>query len=321
MAKTEFINKLSRTACKVGFKLKKHSPEILAVAGTIGVVAGTVMACKATTKVDAILTETKKHVTEVQGVLENPELQKKYVEKYGEEFTPEDCKKEITVVYTKTGMELAKLYAPAAAVIGLSLAAMLKSNGILRNRYLATSAAYATISQGFKDYRGRVVDRFGEELDKELRYNLKAKEIETKIIDENGDETTVKEVVNVMDDPARIMASTYARFFDEYCAGWDKCAEYNLVFLKQQEQWANDKLKAQGYLYLNEVYEALGIPKTKQGQIVGWVYDEVHPVGDNYVDFGLTDIYNEGVRDFVNGRESRILLDFNVDGIILDLMQ
>lgn len=321
MAKTELVNKLSRTAYKVGFKLKKHSPEILAVTGTIGIVLGTVLACKATTKADAVLKEGKKHATEIQGILENPELQKKYVEKYGEEFTPEECKKEVIAVYTKTGIELTKLYAPAVAVIGISLSAILASNGILRNRYLATSAAYATVSQGFKDYRGRVVERFGEELDKELRYNLKAKEIETKVIDKDGNETTVKETVHSIEDPTRVMASTYARFFDEWCAGWDRCAEYNLVFLKQQEQWANDKLKAQGYLYLNEVYEALGIPKTKQGQVVGWVYDEEHPIGDNYVDFGLTDIYNEGVRDFVNGRESRILLDFNVDGIILDLMQ
>ena len=64
----------------------------------------------------------------------------------------------------------------------------------------------------------------------------------------------------------------------------------------------------------------LGIPKTKAGQVVGWVYDPEHPVGDNYVDFGLFDLDRERVRRFVNGDERNILLDFNVDGNIWELM-
>ena len=111
--------------------------------------------------------------------------------------------------------------------------------------------------------------------------------------------------------------SDYAKFFDEGCREWDKDPEYNLTFLKCQENYANDLLKSKGHLFLNEVYDMLGIPRTKAGQIVGWIYDEENPIGDNYVDFGIYDVYKEANRNFVNGYERNILLDFNVDGDIL----
>ena len=120
-------------------------------------------------------------------------------------------------------------------------------------------------------------------------------------------------------DPNR--HSEYARFFDDGCTGWTKDAEYNKSFLQKVQNYCNQKLQAQGYLYLNDVYHELGIPKTKAGQVVGWIYDEKNPVGDNFVDFGIFDVYNEKARDFVNGYERTILLDFNVDGNIWELMK
>lgn len=113
-------------------------------------------------------------------------------------------------------------------------------------------------------------------------------------------------------------ASMYARFFDQSCAGWSKDSEYNLAYLRQQQIHANELLKLKGHLYLNEVYDLLGIPRTKAGQVVGWVYDEKNPIGDNCVDFG---IFNEGNESFVNGYEKSVLLDFNVDGNILDYLE
>lgn len=107
--------------------------------------------------------------------------------------------------------------------------------------------------------------------------------------------------------------SQYARFFDDGCPGWTKDPEYNLVFLKVQQQYANDVLRSKGYLFLNDVYDQLGIPKTKAGKIVGWIYDEENPIGDNFVDFSLFGSCNS---DFINGYESKLLLDFNVDGVI-----
>lgn len=179
------------------------------------------------------------------------------------------------------------------------------------------AAAYATVDKGFKEYRSRVVERFGEALDQELRFNVKAKEFEEVVINEKGEEEIVKKTVSVVDPNTY---SDYARFFDEACPGWSKDPEYNLTFLKRQQNFANEKLQTNGFLFLNDVYEMIGIPKTKAGQIVGWIYDEKNPVGDNFVDFGIYDVNNEAKRDFVNGYERSILLDFNVDGNIWDKM-
>lgn len=304
------MSKLTRTLNRVGLKLKKHSPEILVVTGVVGTVASAVMACKVTTKIDEVLAETK----------ENVEKTKDYVEKKGfsEKYTEEDYKKDLTIFYAKGGLELVKLYAPSVALGALSITAILSGHNVLRKRNVALAAAYATVEKGFKEYRGRVVERFGEELDRELKYNIKAKEVEETTVDEKtGEEKVTKKTVNVA-DPNNY--STYARFFDDGCTGWTKDPEYNLMFLKNQQRYANDLLKSRGHLFLNEVYDMLGIPRTKAGQVVGWIYDEEYPNGDNFVDFGIYDLYNEKARDFVNGYEKTILLDFNVDGDIMNLI-
>ena len=109
--------------------------------------------------------------------------------------------------------------------------------------------------------------------------------------------------------------SQYARFFDEGCIGWTKNAEYNKMYLLQQQSYANDMQRARGHLFLNDVYDLLGMPRSKAGQVVGWIYDEANPMGDNFVDFGLQ---LERNANFINGYERCVLLDFNVDGNILD---
>ena len=298
-------NNLTRGLSRLGLKLKKHSPEILMVTGTIGVVTSAVMACKATLKVNDILEETKQDVDKINGVLEN--------EEYADKYSEEDSKRDLLIVYAQTGIKLAKLYAPSVILGTLSLGAMITSNNILRKRNVALAAAYTVLDKGFKDYRKNVVERFGEKIDKELKHNIKAKTFETVTVDENGKEKKTKEEVDICDE-----ISDFARFFDEGSRYFTKDPEYNLMFLKNQERYANDKLKAKGYLFLNDVYRMLDIPETKAGQIVGWIYDEKCPNGDNYVDFGIYNTNREKSRDFVNGYEKVILLDFNVDGNILE---
>ena len=289
--------------------VQKHSPEILAGVGVVGVVASTVMACKATMKLNDILEESKETRDKIREVESNP--------RYEEQYSHEDAKKDLTINYTQTGLKIAKLYAPAVILGSASLGCLLASNDILRKRNAALSAAYMTVDKSFKEYRQRVVDRFGEEVEKEIRYNIKAQEVATLVANEDGSEVEVTENVKIMDPN---LYSDYAKFFDEASPYWQKDPEYNFMFLKSQQQYANDLLKARGRLFLNEVYEMLGIDKTKAGQIVGWVYNPENPIGDNFVDFGIFDMSKERVRAFVNGYEPNILLDFNVDGNIWDLM-
>lgn len=312
MSKFEIVNTVTRNLNRVGFKIQKHSPEILLGAGIVGVVASTVMACKATTKLDDILEEPKKKIDTIHEFMEHPESVPE-----GNEYTEEDGKKDLTIVYTQTAVQVAKLYAPAVVLGVASIAAIIGGHKILRTRNIALAAAYATVDKSFKEYRNRVVERFGEELDKELKYNIKTKEIEEVTKAEDGTEVVTKKTVNAV-DPSTI--SDYARFFDDGCVGWTKDPEYNLMFLKDQQRYANDLLKSKGHLFLNEVYDMLGIDRTKAGQVVGWIYDEKNPVGDNFVDFGIYDLYDERKRSFVNGLERTILLDFNVDGNILDMI-
>lgn len=310
-------NNFTRTFHKAGIQLKKHSPEILVVAGVVGTVTSTVMACKATTKVNDVLDESKVELEKIHSAAERLENGEELLCNDGSKYTEERNKKDLAIVYTQSAIKVAKLYAPSVILGALSITAILSSNNILRKRNVALAAAYTAVDKSFKEYRGRVVERFGKELDHELRYNVKAKEFEEKITDEKGKEKIVKKTVEVSELDKY---SDYAKFFDEGCAGWSKDPEKNLFFLKRQQDYANEVLKAKGYLFLNDVYEMLGIPRTKAGQVVGWIYDEKNPIGDNIVDFGIYDTNKASNRLFVNGYERTILLDFNVDGNILDLI-
>lgn len=306
MNKVEMLTKINKKVNKMKIKGRKYSPEILMLLGIAGAVTGTVLACVATTKIDTVKDKMEEDLAEVH---ENNS---------SEEQLPE-LKKQTTAVYLKTGLRYAGLYAPAVVVSGLSLSCMVASNVILRRRIIGVTAAYATVAANFKDYRSRVVDRYGEEIDKELRYNIQKKEITTEYVDKKGNTKIKTEKIQVTDPNA---IGELARIYDDGCIGWCKDPQANLNFLRCQQTAANQRLEAQGYLFLNDVYDMLGFPKTPAGQVAGWIYDEENPnhKGDNKVDFGIYNINNEKARDFVNGYERNILLDFNIDGRIVELI-
>lgn len=306
--KQEIINKATRLLSSTQYQVKKHSPEILMVAGIAGTIVGTVLACKATTKVSEIIEEKNKNVEDVHTCLEDN----------SKEYTEEDSKKDLTIIYAQTGVKLFKLYAPAIGVMALSFASIIAGHKVLKKRNVAIAAAYAVIDKSFKQYRKNVIEEFGESVDQQMRFGLKSKEIKKK--DKDG--KTVKETEYYIDPEGNPLdnISEYARFFDAASENFAKDPEYNMMFLRRQQDYANEMLKARGHLFLNEVYDLLDIPRSKAGQVVGWVYDKNgNTKGDNYVDFGLYR-NDQGTRRFVNGLEYNILLDFNVDGVIYDLI-
>lgn len=311
MNKTEIMNKLSRSFYRSGLKLKKYSPEILVTVGVAGAVTGAVMACKATTKASIILDEAKERIDAIKEVAADPEMKDKYTE--------EDRKKDMAIVYTQTGIELAKTYGPAVLVGAASAGCIFASVGIMHKRNVALAAAYATVDKGFKEYRGRVIERFGKDLDRELKYNIKTKEIEEIKKNEDGSEEIVKTTVQTAEVDE---ISEFARFFDESCIGWEKDPELNLYYVRMQMAYANDLLETRGHVLLNDVYDMFGIPRTKAGAQIGWIHSKMNPgiATNDKIDFGIYDIANERKRAFVNGHERSILLDFNVDGYILDLI-
>ena len=306
--KQEIINKATRLLSSTQYKVKKHSPEILMIAGITGTIVGTVLACKATTKVSEIMEEKNKLVEDVHTCLNDKEI----------EYTEEDSKRDLTIIYAQTGVKLFKLYAPAIGVMALSFASIIAGHKVLKKRNIAIAAAYAAIDKGFKQYRKNVIEEFGESVDQQMRFGLKSKEVKKK--DKDG--KTVKETEYYIDPDSNPLdnISEYARFFDATSNNFEKDPEYNMMFLRRQQDYANEMLKSRGHLFLNEVYDLLDIPRSRAGQVVGWVYDkDGNTNGDNYVDFGLYR-NDQGTRRFINGLEYNILLDFNVDGVIYDMI-
>lgn len=302
--KTEIMKSVNGVASKAVMKLKKHSPEILVVAGIAGTVVSAVLACKATTKVAEILDETKGTLDTIHEGMETGAIN-------GQEYTTEDGKKDTVVVYAQTGMKLAKLYGPAIILGTLSITSILASNNILRKRNVALGAAYAAIDKSFKEYRGRVIERFGEQVDTELKYGIKAKKFEEIEVDtETGKEKKVKKTVMVADPN---LQSDYAVYFDSKSRNYETNPDYNRMFLKAQQAFANDKLQTRGHLFLNEVLDDLDLPRTPAGQIVGWTKDGP----DGYVNFRIVEVE----RETEDGRhEPALLLDFNVEGNIWEKM-
>lgn len=302
--KTEIMKSVNGVASKAVMKLKKHSPEILVVAGIAGTVVSAVLACKATTKVAEILDETKGTLDTIHEGMETGAIN-------GQEYTTEDGKKDTVVVYAQTGVKLAKLYGPAIILGTLSITSILASNNILRKRNVALGAAYAAIDKSFKEYRGRVIERFGEQVDTELKYGIKAKKFEEIEVDpETGKEKKVKKTVMVADPN---LQSDYAVYFDSKSRNYETNPDYNRMFLKAQQAFANDKLQTRGHLFLNEVLDDLDLPRTPAGQIVGWTKDGP----DGYVNFRIVEVE----RVIEDGRhEPALLLDFNVEGNIWEKM-
>lgn len=276
--------------------LKKYSPEILMYLGIGGVITGTVMACKVSMKVEPIIYSAEEDLKDIN-----------------KSCPPQEVKKEKTVVFLKTGSKLAKMYTPAMVVGMSSVGLILGSHSIMRKRNVALISAYKLIDKGFTEYRKRVVDEFGETKDRQFKNGIHEEASFVIEEDADGKKKKIKKMVEVSDPNG---PSVYAKFFDESSTQWSKTPEFNLIFLRAQQNMLNDMLHAKGNVFLNEVYTALGIPKTQAGAIVGWVMDN----GDNFIDFGIFDLENEKCRDFVNGYERSILLDFNVDGVIYDLI-
>lgn len=301
---------LSKIAGKSGLVLKQKSPEILLILGIGGMIGTTIMACRATLKAEGVLDEHQDKIDKINTLARKVADGDVPAEKY----TEEDHKKDVIVTYAQTAVEFAKLYGPSVAVGAISIACIIGGHNILQKRNIALVAAYKGLQEAFKAYRKRVIEEHGEEADYMYKHGLRAQEITEKVVDEDGKETEEKKKVLVSDDPNKI--SEYAKFFDQSCREWSKDPEYNMYFLKSQEKYWNNMLRARGHVFLNEVYDSLGIERTKAGAVVGWV---LGANGDNHIDFGLYNVERNSTRRFVNGVEPVILLDFNVDGVIYNV--
>lgn len=281
------------------FSLKKHSPEIFVIAGVVGVVASAILACRATLKVNSILEEAK----------DNKERIKDALEQSPEKYSEEDAKKDMVIVYAKTTANLTKIYAPAVLLGAASIAAIIKSNRILRKENIALAAAYTSVTQAFKQYRKRVSDKIGEEAEKQLRFNVVEKEIEETIVDESGKEKKVKKKIEVVDPKA----SDCIKYLTPTNENWQDNDQFIIDWLNIKQSYFNQKLKEKKHLVLNEVYEELGFTETAAGMVSGWTYNLAKPNGDNNVELTVRKVR---IPDEYGYYQKAFAIDFNIDGNI-----
>ena len=291
---------LRKSFKKAQLTVRKHSPEILMVAGVIGTVAGAVMACKETLELEDVLDECKQ---------EKMELEEQYA--MCEEYSEDALKKDQVKLTIKQAAKIVKLYAPSVIMEVTSIGVIFASNDIMRKRNASMAAAYATLNSMYKRYRQNVIESYGEEVDKDMRFGVKHEKVTE--IDEDGNKVKIDARIVDLDNTA-LAISDYSRFFQAGCKGFDASSgRYNLLYLKGIQAMFNNKLIADGYVMLNDVYRELGFDTIPEGWSIGWVYDETNPIGDNYIDFGLYEARNKNQRA-VNDWEPVILMDFNVDG-------
>ena len=317
------IGNLIRSVKNFGIK---RSPELFVGGGCVLVVVSGVIACVKTMKKAPEIEEKKKDMLAQINEMEENGLADENVE-----YTPEMAAKDRRMVTIKTGCEYAKLYSIPFGMTILGIGSIFWGHRILRKRNAILIGAYTAVDQGFKEYRKRVVDRFGEEVDKQLRFGATPVEEKEKVKDEDGKTRTLKTTRNVIYDLPKEY-SDYARMYDDGCNGWSKNPEDSLIFLKREQAHFTNELRRRtvfdsngnvlkpGIVTLNEVYDALGMPRSKAGQFVGWAYIPTDKNRDCYVDFGIYDVNKPKNGDFINGYETAIILDFNVDGLILDLI-
>ncbi|MET0785760.1 MAG: DUF6353 family protein [Paenisporosarcina sp.] len=269
--------------------LRKNSPHIFFAGGMVGIVTSTVLACRSTLKLSKKLDEIQSTFNDVE-VLKNDS-----------KYPIEEYRRDFIYVYSKATLTIIKLYSPSIVIGVISIGALTGSHVQMSRRNTALMAAYAAVQQAYEEYRNRIRSEIGPERERELYAGI------TKEITQN--EKGELEEIKVF-DPNRV--SAYARFFDEYSQYWERDPEVNKLYVQCQQNFANDLLQARGHVFLNEVYDMLGIERSSAGQSVGWVIGDD---GDNYVNFHIFEAYNSA---FVNGHERSILLDFNVDGVIWD---
>lgn len=307
--KTKLMKKVTipvlKFASRAELQVKKYSPEILLGLGIAGIVGTCVLSCRVTLKSKPMIDEYKEAVTNLKAYWAEEENVKEETSSYG---------RDLTILTAKTVLDVGVKYAPAALLGGLSVACLVGGHKIQANRLAALTTAYNAVQTAFTGYRERIREEYGEEKDREAYFGTRKMTVTDETTDENGKVKKTKKVVD--GTTGKETHSVYGRYFDESSKFWQKDAEYNLLFLKAVQNQMNDRLDERGHVFLNEVYDALGIPRTKAGAVVGWVKS----AGDGYIDFGIYDILNFKSRDFVNGYERSIFLDFNVDGLIYDLI-
>jgi len=298
---------IGRKIGESGLLASEKAPKLLFVGGVVGMVGSTVLACRATLKLEEVLEiveADKAKAEDVKNMVEAGNVPE------GTTYTDKEYKKDLTIITVRGAAEVAKLYAPSVALGAVSIFALTKSHNLLQDRNVALTAAYAAVDGAYNRYRERVIDRYGAEVDEELRYDFEQID---EVDEETGEVVSRKAITGAP-------GSKYFRWYDEESStNFSADPDTNILFLRTVQNYCNDLLKIRGHVFLNEVFSQLGLSHTEAGALVGWRWNKGS--GDDYIDFGIWEGKSHELRDPVNGRCGAIGLDFNVDGTIYNLIE
>lgn len=284
-------------------RISKHAPTILSVTASAGVIATGYLAWKAGTRFE-----------DVEG---RDWDRRKECLRNADTIPDEDVPKIERKNRILFILDTVRTVTPAAIVGAATITMIYFSNSISKKRLAAMGAAYATLQTAFDGYKRTMVEALGKEsVEKILKPKLpnvgkSAEEILSS--DNKSDAANVSDaVVNSLK-----ALSPYARIIaEESSTCWDPNEDYTSQNLAAVQLWANRRLERKGHLFLNEVFDQLGLSRTREGAVVGWLKNGE---GDNYVSFGDFDasIYRVPSDDYTRV-DSNFIVDFNVDGVIWD---
>lgn len=290
-------NAVTRFAGRTSLKINANSPTILVVAGVVGFGATAVMAARAARKMDPVLESHQKDRAQLATI--------HYADKRAEQ-------KEIVRLYAGTSIELAKIYGPTIVVGSLSAAAVLSGHRILKGRYVGAVAAYSGLFDQFKHYRSRVAEAIGVDKEQDLYDGAKLQ------WEEDPDHKGEYKLTSKFEGDQK---AAYLRpWFDESNPNWTRIPEWNYMFLRGVQQHMNHRLEAYGFVFLNDAYDALGLPRTPEGQVAGWLRQDKNGSKDGYIDFGFMTGNDPHTVAFRHNAENTVRLNFNIDGMILNLI-
>jgi len=291
----------------------QHSPEILLGTSIAAGVGATVTGCIAMTKMDAINAKHREILDTFHRGTNDEDKE-----------TPE-YKRAITKEYGRYGLDIAKTWAPCVGLTLLSGTAALGSFKIVNKRLMMAETAFVGVTKAFERYRDNVIEDQGLEKDQYYATNgaLKKKQELIAKGKYKEKEVPVSKDPNVMcNDLTRVDDIFHYYFTEDTVKGgnYSRNPFYNMRLLCQTQTMFDDRLKNDGIVFLDDIYQYLGLDmktllaERAQDRTYGWVldcYTEDGMPNDQHVLFGIYEYNDTQHRLFRSGEINDVMLHFN----------
>lgn len=295
---------VKNAAIKIYGKTVKFSPEIKLGIGIVAIVGGTVVACLASRKVDAVLEEADMNLAKIHDDAETDQT-----------VTEKETRKALIKEYADICWKMVKLYGPSVLLVTGGIVSICSSHVEMKNRNAAITAAYTSLGNAFAAYKDKIIELLGPEEEEKIRLGVVKEQREVTEMDEDGNETTkTKELYSQVADPN----SPFAIYFDESTSKfYERSMDYNWTFISSVQASADEAFQKQGkggFYPLLYCLDALGMYHVlyKKGYkhflTAGWV--EGH--GEPHISFNAREVEVSTHDKFGNPTvETKILLEFN----------